>query len=237
MKGQDFEGHTQGPVRVDVCFPCAGIWFDHLESVQLAPASVLDLLKQIHAHRDDARQQVAGRLGCPRCTEALAFSFDLSKAGRFSYFRCPGGDGRFTPFMQFLREKQFIRTLTPAELKQVRFDVRQVLCSQCGAPIDLEHDSQCRYCQSPVSLLDPDAVEKAVKMWSDAANRRRPAAAPEAFAETLRRIPFNQAGKPPACAGGHPSFTRIGMGDSGGDPGLDLVAVGIYAIGCLLDAV
>ena len=237
MLGQDLEAHTQCMVRVDLCFPCAGIWFDHLESVQLAPAAVLDLLKQINAHRDDPRHDTASRLGCPRCPEPLALSFDLSKAGRFSYFRCPGGDGRFTPFMQFLREKQFIRTLTPAELKQVRLDVRQVLCSQCGAPIDLEHDSQCRYCQSPVSLLDPDAVEKAVKMWSEAANRRRPAATAEAFADTLRRIPFDNAWKASAPAGDRPSPTHFSLQYSSDHRGLDLVAAGIYAIVSLLDIV
>src|SRR5262249_19009719 len=49
MEGQDFERNDRGQVRVDLCFRCQGIWFDHLESVQLAPAAVVELFREIHA--------------------------------------------------------------------------------------------------------------------------------------------------------------------------------------------
>jgi hypothetical protein len=49
----------------------------------------------------------------PRAARARPRS---AKAGRFSYWRCPDEHGRLTPFFQFLREKQFVRSLTPAEL-------------------------------------------------------------------------------------------------------------------------
>jgi hypothetical protein len=114
MFTQDLERHDHGTVRVELCFTCAAIWFDHLASVELAPAAVLELFKEIQSHRDDSRQPLANQLACPRCQGTLVLSFDLSKAGRFSYFRCLHGDGRFTPFFQFLREKQFVRSLTPA---------------------------------------------------------------------------------------------------------------------------
>src|SRR5271166_6505400 len=62
MQAQTFEQNYHGTVRVDLCFGCAGIWFDHQESVLLAPAAVIELFKEIHSHLNDARQPVATRL-------------------------------------------------------------------------------------------------------------------------------------------------------------------------------
>ncbi|MGD0493277.1 MAG: zf-TFIIB domain-containing protein [Steroidobacteraceae bacterium] len=129
MQPLELERHDDGKVRVDVCFGCAGIWFDHLASVQLAPVAVIRLFKEIYAHKDDGRRPRAAQLECPRCEGFLVQSFDLGKAGRFSYFRCSVGDGRFTPFSQFLREKQFVRSLNAAELQRVRMQVRQITCA------------------------------------------------------------------------------------------------------------
>jgi hypothetical protein len=236
MQPQDFEQNYKGTVRVDVCFACAGIWFDHLESVQLAPGAVIELFKEIHSNRDAGRQPVAKQLGCPRCNGALELGFDLSKAGRFSYYRCLRGDGRFTPFFQFLREKQFVRSLTPAEVARVRAEVREIKCSECGAPIDLEHTSQCKYCHAPVSFLDPDAVEKALHQWSDAENRRRAAPTPQALGDAILRIqlPHAQQSAPTGLAGLLLSGVHGYDGAAKGS-GLDLVAAGIQAIGRLFE--
>ena len=202
MQPQELERHDDGKVRVDLCFGCAGIWFDHLASVQLAPVAVIRLFKEIYAHKDDARRPRAGQLECPRCEEPLVQSFDLSKAGRFSYFRCSVGDGRFTPFSQFLREKQFVRSLNAAELKRLRTQVRQITCSECGAPIDLEHSSECKYCHAPVSFLDPDSVEKAVKMWSSAEDRRRLGPTPEAVGDAMLGLQLHHDDKSASPASG-----------------------------------
>jgi hypothetical protein len=237
MMARQFERHDEGSVRVDLCFGCAGIWFDHLASAQLAPVAVIRLFKEIYAHKDDAPRPRAGELPCPRCHGGLVQSFDLGKSGRFSYFRCPGGDGRFTPFFQFLREKQFVRTLNPIELARVRAQVRQITCSECGAPIDLEHSSECKYCHAPVSFLDPDAVEKAVKIWSAAEDRRRSGPTPAAIGDALLSLNVHHVDKPAWSAA--PLGERILMG--GIDPslsrgGLDLVATGIHAIGRLFES-
>jgi hypothetical protein len=240
MQPQELERHDDGSIRVDLCFGCAGIWFDHLASVQLAPVAVIRLFKEIYAHKDDARRPRASRLQCPRCEDALVQSFDLSKSGRFSYFRCSVGDGRFTPFFQFLREKQFVRSLNAAELQRVRTQVRQISCSECGAPIDLEHSSECKYCHAPVSFLDPDAVEKAVKIWSAAEDRRHLGPTPEAVGDAMLRLQLH--GEKPASAGAASGLSdRIFMAGieapaSGTRLGLDLVAAGIHAIGHLFDA-
>ncbi|HTV94572.1 MAG TPA: zf-TFIIB domain-containing protein [Steroidobacteraceae bacterium] len=233
MQSQDLERHDRGVVQVDLCFTCAGIWFDHLASVELAPGAVVDLFKEIYGHRDDPRRAVATELRCPRCPDTLTLSYDLSKAGRFTYFRCPQGDGRFTPFYQFLREKQFVRSLTPAEIERVRSQVRQIKCSQCGAPIDLEHDSECKYCRAPVSFLDPEAVQKAVQMWSAAENQLHAGPTPEALGKALMQAQLHS----PAPGGTHLGdgllLGGVAMGD-GTSLGIDLVDWGIHAIGNLL---
>ena len=218
MQAQKFERNDHGSVQVELCFTCAGIWFDHLASIQLAPGAVIELFKEIQANQRAARQPVANSLACPRCEDALALSYDLAKAGRFSYFRCPRGDGRFTPFFQFLREKQFIRNLTLAEIEKVKSQVRQINCAECGAPIDLEHETQCKYCHAPVSFLDPDAVHKAMQVWSAADARRRAGPTPEAVAESLLRIQLA-------------SQVPSGAENRGGVDRLDLVTLGIHAIG------
>jgi hypothetical protein len=235
MQTQDFERHDHGTVRVFLCFPCAGIWFDHLGSVQLAPAAVIELFKEIYAHRDASRQPVAGRLGCPRCPEALALSFDVCKTGRFSYFLCHNGDGRYTPFFQFLREKQFVRSLTSVELQRVRAEVRQITCSQCGASIDLEHDTQCKYCHSPVSFLDPDAVEKAVRVWSDADHRSHLRPSPDALGSVLLSTqPRSTIGAAPQASGlSDRLLLALRDAEPGAPLGPDLVSWGIHAIGRL----
>lgn len=234
MYAQDMQRHDQGTVPVHVCFCCSGIWFDHLASPQLAPAAVIELFKEIQSHRAGAVQPLAKALACPRCTDALALSFDLGKAGRFSYYRCHRGDGRFTPFVQFLREKQFIRALTPLELERVRSQVRQITCSECGAPIDLEHASECRYCHAPISFLDPQALERAVTMWSDAATRGRARPSTEAVANAIllsNGAAPNQLGR--ANSAGLGTRPNIALGIGAAILGPDLVSLGIDLIGAL----
>ena len=249
MQPQELERHDVGTVRVDLCFGCAGLWFDHLASVQLAPGAVIALFKEIYAHKNDARRSRESRLRCPRCPGDLAQSFDLSKSGRFSYFRCASGDGRFTPFFQFLREKQFIHTLNETELSRLRSQIRQVTCSECGAPVDLEHSTECKYCHAPVSFLDSDAVEKAIKLWSAAEDRRHLAPTPEAVGNALLAlqahhdkpgVPGSGLGERVLTAGigtsGIGASGGSGLGAAGARTGLDLVATGIHAIGHLFDA-
>jgi len=172
MESQSFDRHLAGDVAVDLCFPCHLIWFDSTESLQLAPAGVLELFKLIHRHERGERHPLRERFGCPRCGGRLARTEDMSKSGRFRYFRCAKNHGRLTPFFDFLREKQFVRALTPAEIARVRAEIRQVQCSGCGAPIDLGRDTRCPHCAAPIAILDADAVEKAVRAWSTAAESR-----------------------------------------------------------------
>lgn len=165
MAALNFSTHIGATVTVDVCWPCHLIWFDHLESSSLAPGAVLDLFRQIHLATksgDNVRNLVSLQLACPTCEARLVNTSDIARGGRFSYFRCPHGHGRAIAFTQFLREKNFIRTLQPHEIATLSATVRQIRCSSCGGPVDLVNDSACAHCGSPISVLDDAAVERAL---------------------------------------------------------------------------
>lgn len=157
-----FENHIGKPVEIDICWSCHLIWFDHLESASLSGESVIKLFREIHGHRDDARTTVASRVNCPTCRDTLTHAYDFSRGGRFSYHRCPQSHGRLITFVQFLREKQFVRTLSDHELTTLSAKVKQIRCSSCGAGINIEKDRACTHCGSPVSVLDENAVAKAL---------------------------------------------------------------------------
>jgi len=73
---------------------------------------------------------------------------------------CPEWHGRFITFLQFLREKQFVRSLSHAEVARLRATVAQVRCSSCGAPVDIEKGAACEYCHAPLAILDAGAVKR-----------------------------------------------------------------------------
>jgi hypothetical protein len=182
MSRRSFERKPVGQVDLDLCFDCNAIWFDQYESAQLTPGAVLELFRTIHEHRDTPAHPVADNMRCPLCHARLLLTQDLQRTNRISYYRCPEGHGRFTTFFQFLREKNFVRSLTVAEVNQLKAHVAQVRCSACGAPVDLARDSQCTYCRSPISILDPEAVRKTLAELDDQERRRKtvdPAAAIE----------------------------------------------------------
>jgi len=171
MQRLAFDRRPEGRVEIDLCFTCRGIWFDPYESTQLAPGAVLELFGMIHAQAGDPRP-MGERLPCPRCERALSLTHDMQRSTRITYYRCTSGDGRFTTFYQFLREKQFVRELTPAEVLRLKAQLAQVKCSSCGAPIDLARDAECPYCHMPLAILDADAVRKTLTELSAAEEAR-----------------------------------------------------------------
>jgi hypothetical protein len=182
MARESLERKPVGEVDLDICFDCHGIWFDQYESARLTPGAVLSLFRMIHEHRDAPRHTVADILRCPACRAKLALTHDIQRTNRIAYYRCPEGHGRFTTFFQFLREKNFVRSLTGAEIDRLKAHVAQVRCSGCGAPVDLGRDSQCTYCRSPISILDAEAVKTTIAELDERERRRKtidPAAAVE----------------------------------------------------------
>lgn len=221
------EGVYGPEIEVDLCFACHVLWLDKRESLQLSPRGTLDLFKVLHEHRDDPRHSLASRIECPRCSRRLSLSQDIGKAGRFSYYECPARDGRLTPFSEFLKEKQFVRALNPAEQNRLRAEVKSVQCSRCGAPVELTSGFDCGHCGAGLTVLDADAVEKTLREL-DAADAQRSTGDPaerEARARALASMEGART-RPEDYVGG--AYQRSSM--QSGNLGVDLLSATIGAI-------
>lgn len=172
MRAQTLPRKPHGTVTLDICYACHGIWFDEFESVQLAPAGVLELFHLLHAHRDDVRQPWRNVLHCPRCNERMVEGLDVTKNGRFSYHRCLQGHGRLNSFGAFFQEKGFVRQLTGAEIDTLAKQVQTIRCSGCGAPVDIRQQHVCGHCRAPIVVLDADAVKTALDGYRADAQRQ-----------------------------------------------------------------
>lgn len=208
------------PVTVDVCDTCQALWLDAAESQQLTPGALIELFRVIAWSRPATRAPFPALLPCPRCTTPLTLTQDVQQTTHFTYYRCRYGHGRFTPFVQFLREKHFIRPIDPRELTRLRAAATTVRCVSCGAPVPLDRAAVCPYCGAPVMLLDPDAVSKALAEL-DTAEARRTEPKPLtgdaliAIANVERELAKNRS-------------------EFDADSGVDVVAAGISALRHLL---
>lgn len=173
MTAQPLEGKYGQPLALDLCFGCGVVWFDGFESLLLAPGAILALFTAIHERRADQQPRALSRPACPRCRTTLAETLDRQRHVQFRYWRCAADHGRLTSFVEFLREKDFVRPLAPAEVAELRVHVRTVRCDGCGAAVDLTQASACGYCRSPVSTLDPMHVERIVRELRDAEEKRQ----------------------------------------------------------------
>ncbi|MBI5628758.1 MAG: zf-TFIIB domain-containing protein [Candidatus Rokubacteria bacterium] len=175
MIEERLDGRYGQRVASDLCFGCAVAWFDDYESSNLAPGAILRLFALIHERRAERRPSVLAHPACPRCHAPLQLTSDRQRHVWFQYWRCPAEHGRLTAFVEFLREKDFVRPLAPAELADLRARVKVVHCDCCGAPVDLEKTSACAYCRAPISVLDSAQVERVVHELRAADERRQTA--------------------------------------------------------------
>jgi len=173
MEPREIEGLYGRPVLIDACGACQGFWFDDTESLLLSPHGTLTLFRLVAERQGGSRQPLGERLQCPRCRLRLSLTMDRQRTTRFQYFRCARGHGRFITFFQFLRARNFVRSLTPREVAELREKVAQIQCSNCGAGISLDTDVACPYCRAPVSMLDPHQVHSALQELRDADARRQ----------------------------------------------------------------
>jgi ssDNA-binding Zn-finger/Zn-ribbon topoisomerase 1 len=154
MRARMLERMPHGQASIDLCDGCGGMWFDQHESLQLTPGATLELFREVAAVKLPTSRATPARLPCPRCSAPLAETQDLQRTTRFRYWRCGRGHGRYTPYLQFLLEKNFIRPLSPAEFERLKGQVKSVRCSGCGAAVDLERSATCSYCRVPIVALD-----------------------------------------------------------------------------------
>jgi hypothetical protein len=154
MSVQTLEGHLGISIEIDLCVPCQAFWFDNRESLQLAPRSTLQLFRVIGEQIGAPRRALSATAKCPRCRSRLIPTHDMQRSVGFEYARCSRGHGRLTTFFDFLREKNFIRPLSAAQIEELRRNVQTINCSNCGGPIDLAAHEGCAHCGSPLSMLD-----------------------------------------------------------------------------------
>ena len=208
------------PIAVDLCDDCRAVWFDAQESLALTPGAVIALFREIAVAKALHPAPYRTPLPCPRCTTPLALTQDIQRTTRFTYYRCRYGHGRFTPYLQFLREKNFIRAPDPQELARRRAVVTTVRCTSCGAPVPLDRDAVCPYCGAPVMLLDPNGVAQTLARLDDAEAKRTAPQPPSgdaviAIATVERELEKNRR-----------EYEAQG--------GIDLVALGLSALRALL---
>ena len=217
MECRALEGVYGPEIEVDICFACHVLWLDNRENLHLSPRGTLDLFRALNDHSDDPRHALRDRNVCPRCQRRLGLMHDIGKGGRFSYYRCPGQHGRLTPFSEFLKEKQFVRALTPLEQQQLRAEIKQVQCSSCGAPVELSKGFACAHCGSALTVLDPDAVSRALAQLdeADAARKVVSPEAAEARARALAAMESLRAERADARDGSLSFTIRRGGGASG----------------------
>ena len=162
MTQLSLEGHYQNKLVIDMCLLCQAFWFDGLESLQLGPASVLELFRTVGETAGKVRAPLSENARCPRCELPLRKTFDQVRQSKFEYRRCPADHGRLTTFFNFLREKDFIKPLSEAQIEELRNNLKAVNCSNCGAPVDLATGAACTHCGSPLSMLDVKQAEAMV---------------------------------------------------------------------------
>ena len=168
MNADVFENRLGASISIDFCVSCQVFWFDTRESLQLSPGSVLTLFRTIGEHATGPGARAATSPSCPRCGIRLLETHDMQRTTRFTYRRCPREHGRLITFVNFLREKDFIRPLSAEQIADLRRNVQIVNCSNCGAPIDLAHGASCVHCGSPLSMLDMKQAGALVATLQDA---------------------------------------------------------------------
>ena len=210
-----------GRLGVGSCAACKLLWFDRSGSISLTPRAVLGLFQYIGTAAGAAGMPLASTYRCPRCSDTLALTYDLQRSTRFTYWRCANDHGQLFTFNMFLREKNFIRSPTLAELNKLRETVRQISCSQCGGPIDLSKDTACTHCGAPIALIDPDGVAKTVHDLSIRQSSTSPATQEQTSIalSNAQLDAFLDQGRIDENEGNH-----------------DLLAIGVAAIGAALGA-
>ena len=162
MTEQSLAGHLGTSVTIDVCLSCHLFWFDARESLQLTPASTLRLFRLIGEESSRERRALVAKPKCPRCDLSLKLVHDLQRTTKFQYRRCPREHGRLITFFDFLREKNFIKPMSPEQLEDLRRNIDTVNCSNCGAAIDITRDTACGHCGSALSVFDANQAQTLV---------------------------------------------------------------------------
>jgi hypothetical protein len=171
MEEATFDAHLGRRTVIDICHVCHSFWFDTHESATLTPGSTLKLFRIIGEKIARPERSNGDLAKCPRCKSRLRRTHDIQRTTRFEYLSCPHSHGRLTTFFDFLREKDFIRPLTPQQIEDLRRNVGSVNCANCGAPVDLIDGAACGHCGTPLSMLDLRQAERLVAQLQKSEDR------------------------------------------------------------------
>jgi hypothetical protein len=173
MEEATFDAHLGRRTAIDICHGCQSFWFDTHESATLTPGSTLKLFRIVGEKITRPARSKADLPKCPRCKSRLRRTHDIQRTTKFEYLSCPHGHGRLTTFFDFLREKDFIRPLTPQQIDELRRNVGSVNCANCGGPVDVTAGAACGHCGTPLSMLDLRQAERLVEQLQKAEDRAR----------------------------------------------------------------
>src|SRR4029434_6840220 len=186
MHEETFDGHLGRSVVIDICHACQCFWFDARESASLTPGSTLALFRVIGERLTRPQHSNAELAKCPRCKGRLRRTQDMQRSTRFEYLNCPNGHGRLISFFDFLREKDFIRPLTPHQIAELRENVGSVNCANCGGPVDLSKGAACTQCVTALSMLYTTHAQRLVAQRHKADGRANHPVDPSLPIELLR---------------------------------------------------
>lgn len=151
------------PVQLDHCAACHHVWFDPLESVQLAGLGWLQLLRAMRGESTAAAPTEQPR--CPDCGDALKTVHNRTRFGRFPGLECARGHGHLAGQAALLAERGLLRALLPHDRATLAGEGRRLLCLQCGAPAAASADD-CAHCGTPLRLLDLPRLAHALTVES-----------------------------------------------------------------------
>lgn len=184
-------GHSRARVDLDHCRPCGLVWFDALESVHLSGLGWVRLLRELQlgmttagmgstavvpapgAFMSDAAGDLRPR-ECPLCKATLKSVHNRTRFGRFPALECPGCGGHLHGQAGLLAERGLVRPLLPTERRALREERRELCCLGCGAPSDGTAET-CRYCASPLLMIDLPRLSHALRLHAGMADEPTPA--------------------------------------------------------------
>ena len=176
-------GHYGRQVVIDLCGPCRLVWFDTLESVNLAQRGWLQLLQALQRAAATDAPWSGAPLGCPVCAATLQPVHNLSRFGRFAALECQaGGHGHLQSYALLLAERGLVRPMLPPERAALAASTApagtppagtmppgtapartaSTGCLNCGAPLDGRADA-CSHCASPLVVIDLPRLAAALR--------------------------------------------------------------------------
>jgi len=154
-------------VPVDHCTACRLVWFDALESVQLAGLGWIALLRELQRGLGDPLPAARPTPpDCPLCRQPLKPVQNQTRFGRFPALECARCHGHLHSHAGVLAERGLVRAVLPADRQVLRQEGRALGCLNCGAAAE-GREEQCRYCATPLLMLDLPRLAQALRPGQD----------------------------------------------------------------------